>query len=89
MNAIDIKQAVTSTIAVPWKVLGISLYSIFSRRPAINTIAIKKPTAVEIPYTRLSKILYSNVTQLSATPSTAQFVVISGRNTPSDSYSKK
>ena len=82
MKAIDISAAVISTIAVPWNGFGISLYSIFSRRPAIMTIAIKNPTAVANPFTTLSKMPYSFVTFVSATPSTAQFVVISGRYTP-------
>ena len=53
-----------STIAVPWKGFGISLYSIFSRSPAIITIAIRKPNAVAKPFTTLSKIPYSFVTGL-------------------------
>ena len=58
------------------------MYSIFSRTPAIKTIAIRKPNAVAKPFTTLSKIPYSLVTFVSATPRTAQFVVIRGRYTP-------
>ena len=47
------------------------------------TIAIVNPTAVENPYTTPSRMLYPFVTQFSDTPSTAQFVVINGRYTPS------
>ena len=57
MNAIAIRHAVSNTIGVPLKGFGISLYSIFSRTPAIRTIAMKNQTAVAIPYTTLSSIL--------------------------------
>ena len=87
IKAIDIKLAVINTMAVPLKRSGMSLYSIFSRIPAIITIAIKNPTAVANPFTTLSRIPYALVTLVSATPNTAQFVVISGRYTPKDSYS--
>ena len=49
IKAIAIRHAVRSTMAVPWKGFGISLYSIFSRTPAISTMAIKKPKAVAKP----------------------------------------
>ena len=78
----DIRHAVINTIAVPLNGLGISLYSIFSRIPAIIVIAIKNPNAVAKPFTTPSKIPYSLVTLVSATPNTAQLVVIKGRYTP-------
>ena len=40
-NAIAISAAVSRTIGIPWKDSGISLFSIFSRIPASNTIAIR------------------------------------------------
>ena len=51
----DIRHAVINTIAVPLNGLGISLYSIFSRIPAIIVIAIKNPNAVAKPFTTPSK----------------------------------
>ena len=56
-NAIAIRHAVSKTIGVPWKDSEISLYSIFSRIPAIITIAIKNPTDVPTPFTTPSKIV--------------------------------
>ena len=84
MKAIAISAEMINTSAVPWNGLGISLYSTFSRIPAISTIAMKKPTPVAIAYTTVYKRSYSYVIAFNATPSTAQFVVISGKNTPSD-----
>ena len=86
MNAIAIKAEAIRTIAVPWKGFGISLYSIFSRIPARIMMAIVKPTAVAKPFTIPVKIPYSFCTLVNATPSTAQFVVIKGRNTPNALY---
>ena len=48
-SAIDISIAVRRTIGIPLNDSGISLYSIFSRRPAISTMAIVKPIAVARP----------------------------------------
>ena len=56
INAIDIRPAVTSTIAEPLKGVGISLYSIFSRIPAIMTIEMVNPTAVAKPLIVLTPI---------------------------------
>ena len=50
-NAIAIKPAVINTMGVPLKDSGTSLYSIFSRMPAIITIATIKPNAVPNPFT--------------------------------------
>ena len=55
------------------------MYSIFSRSPARIVIEIRNPTAVAKPLTTLSNIPYDFWTFVSATPSTAQFVVIRGR----------
>ena len=82
-KAIAISPAVISTIGVPLNGLGILLYSIFSLRPARIMIEIAKPAAVAKPFTTPVKISYSRFTLLIATPSTAQFVVIRGRYTPS------
>ena len=78
-NAIAIKLAVTSTIGVPLKECGISLNSILSRILANITIDTRKPSAVKRPVTTLSTKLQPFVMLLSATPKTAQFVVIRGR----------
>ena len=48
------RQAVRRTIGDPLKDSGTSLYSVFSRIPAISTIAIVNPTAVARPFTTLS-----------------------------------
>ena len=56
-NAIAIRQAVRSTMGVPLKDSGISLSSIFSRIPAMSTIAMKNPMAVASPYTTPSRML--------------------------------
>ena len=45
-----------------------------------------KPTAVAKPFTMPVRIPYSFCTLVMATPSTAQLVVIRGRDTPSASY---
>lgn len=55
-NAIAIKPAVTSTIGIPRKDSGTSLCSVFSRIPAMMTMAIVNPTAVANPFTTLAKI---------------------------------
>ena len=85
MKAIDINPAVISTIGIPWKDFGISLFSILSRIPAKIVIEIVKPIAVPKPAMIDSNIPYSFCTLVKATPRTAQLVVISGRYTPSAS----
>ena len=50
------------------------------------TIEIRKPNAVQKPQTTLSINPYQLEIFLIATPSTAQFVVINGKYTPSASY---
>ena len=59
--------------------------SILSRILANITIDTRKPSAVNKPVTTLSIKLQPFVMLLSATPKTAQFVVIRGRYTPSAS----
>ena len=58
----------------------------FSLIPARITIEIKKPNDVPNEHARLSAKLYPLSMLEIATPKTAQFVVISGRYTPSASY---
>ena len=60
------------------------MYSILSRIPARIVIESKNPSAVKRPQTTLSMKLYPFVILFNATPTTAQFVVIKGRYTPSD-----
>ena len=62
--------------------------TIFSLIPASSTMAIRYPTPVAKPFTTPSRILYSSCTLFRATPSTAQFVVISGRYTPRALYNE-
>lgn len=50
-NAIAISPAVRSTIGIPLKEVGMSLYSMRSLRPASITIAMAKPRAVAKPFT--------------------------------------
>ena len=50
-KAIAISPEVTRTIGVPRKDGETSLFTVFSRIPAIITIAIVNPTAVANPFT--------------------------------------
>ena len=77
-NAIAISPAVTSTMGDPFNAGEMSLYSSFSRIPASRMMEMVNPVATAKPFTVLVRILYSFVALVSATPSTAQLVVISG-----------
>ena len=81
-----IRPAVTNTIGIPLNEGDISLYSIFSLRPAKITIAIVNPIAVPNALTIDWIKLYSFWTLIITIPRTAQFVVISGRYTPKALY---
>ena len=83
MNAIARSAAVISAIGTPSNAFGTSSNSSLSRIPANSTSATAKPRAVDTLYTRPSSRPYSFCTIRIATPSTAQFVVISGRKIPS------
>ncbi|KAI3490675.1 hypothetical protein L1887_44837 [Cichorium endivia] len=83
IKARDIKPAVTSAIALPRKGAGISAAARRSRIDAKRTITNEKPTAAEKPYSADCIKLWPRLMFSSATPRTAQLVVISGRKIPS------
>ena len=72
----------------PLKHSGILLFSSRSRTPAKSTMASVKPSADPTPLTTDPSSEYSSVMFRIVTPSTAQFVVISGRYTPRALYSE-
>ena len=91
MNAIAIKQAAIIAIGKPLRCLFIGSLVIFSLSPLINTIATVKPMPANKPYKTAKPIFiapalipiseaiwFVSITS-SATPNTAQLVVISGR----------
>src|SRR5690606_19484739 len=79
MNASDIMPAVTRPIAAPWNAGGTSATAMRSRIAANATSTSEKPSAAPTPYSADATRPWSSCTFRSATPSTAQFVVINGR----------
>ncbi len=82
MNARDISPAVISVIGEPLNNVGTGAPSMRSRRPANSTSTSEKPAAAPKPYRAEVRKVCFFCTFSSATPSTAQFVVISGRKMP-------
>ena len=81
-NANARMPAVTNAIDGPWKLRGIRDSSRRSRTLANKTNAKAKPTADALQNTvdlNIAPLKASSVAQMIAEPSTAQFVVISGR----------
>lgn len=87
INAIASNPAQIKAIGIPLNGAGIAEYSILSLIPASKTNASENPTATAKPFTTVSIKLYPSWILMMATPSTAQFVVIRGRKTPSALYS--
>ena len=83
IKAIESKPAVISVIGIPFKKDGIFELSNRSLTPAKITIASVNPIPANVPYNsdfkKLAESAENFVTLTIATPSTAQFVVISGR----------
>ena len=75
-----------NAIGTPLKFLGMFAYSNLSLIPAKSNNASEKPTATPKPFTIVSIKLYPSWIFIIATPRTAQFVVINGKNTPSALY---
>src|SRR5574344_1590505 len=75
----------------PFSIGGMSQASSLSRTPANITIASIKPAPAPNAFTRADTYVYDgsapafSITSI-VTPSTAQFVVISGRHIPKESY---
>ena len=81
-NANAKMPAVTNAMDGPWKLRGMRDNSNRSRTLANNTNAKAKPTADAHQNTvdlKIAPLKASSVAQMIAEPSTAQFVVISGR----------
>ena len=78
--------ATTRAIGTPFISFGTSIRSKCSRIPANSTIARVNPTALAIANTTPSIRLNSFWIVNMATPKTAQFVVMSGKNTPNAEY---
>ena len=78
----DISPALIKAIGKPVRHLGIGASASLSLMPAKRIIAMAKPTDAPIPFTRDSIKLYPLSILSTATPSTAQLVVIRGRYTP-------
>ena len=81
-NARDMKPAVTSPIAVPSNGFGIVDIANRSLNPANRIKASANPSPEENEKTIILKKGSLFLIQSSATPSTAQLVVISGRKIP-------
>jgi len=82
MKAMAINPAVINAIDVPWNATGTSATLIRSRM-AENKISTKEnPIDAPKPYRNDSIKLLPSLTFSNATPKTAQFVVISGKNIP-------
>jgi hypothetical protein len=79
MNANDIIPAVIRAIAAPRKGTGTSAAAMRSRMAEKAISTSEKPAAAPKPKTAASARPWLSCTLSSATPSTAQFVVISGR----------
>ena len=79
MKASDISPAVTRAMDTPWKGAGTSAATRRSRMAANRTSTREKPTAAPNPYSAEPNRLCFSCTFSSATPSTMQFVVMSGR----------
>ena len=79
MNDMLRSAAAIRTIGNPLNGFGISEYAILSLIAERRSIAIRKPTPAEKPYTTDVIKLYSLFMFKRATPRTAQFVVINGR----------
>ena len=76
--------AVIKAIGAPLNGRGTSAPSIFSLRAENNTKTNENPIAAPKPYNPEAKRLEFSVTFKSATPKTAQLVVINGRKIPRD-----
>ena len=83
MNASESRPAVTSASATPRKHRGGFAWASFSRMPEKRTSAKPKPSAAAKENRTLSKKGVPFLQLSSATPRTAQFVVMSGRKMPS------
>ena len=78
--------AVTNAIGTPFIPLGTSDNSSCSRKPAKITNANVKPTPFDNAYIAPSNKPKSFCITRIATPSTQQFVVMRGKNTPNAAY---
>ena len=82
IKAMASRPAVINAIGEPFIPLGMATSSRCSRIPAKIVRANPKPIAVEAANTKDSSQLKSFWITIMATPSTAQLVVIKGKNTP-------
>ena len=83
MKASDMRPATMSAAGAPAKALGTGARARRVRMPAKSTSTSPKPNAAPKPYSAEVRKSCAFCTLMSATPSTAQFVVISGRKIPS------
>ena len=85
-NAIATIDAAISVTGKPLNDFGAGQLSILERTPAKSSIATRNPAPTPREETIASKKLVTllSVRLLIVTPRTAQFVVMSGRYTPSD-----